>query len=86
MKKEFLVRKSITEIEGKPHVETYSEEEFIRCRDCLFWKQNTGYKRFGVCDGVQREATWYCADAISRNDYHSEGDSLFSFIEFDKKE
>ena len=34
MKKDFIVRRSITTIEGKPHVETYSEQELDRCKNC----------------------------------------------------
>lgn len=31
-------------IEGKPHVETYSEQELIRCKDCAYWQDNNdGY-------------------------------------------
>jgi len=34
MKKDFIVRRSITMVEGKPHVETYSEQELVHCKDC----------------------------------------------------
>jgi len=37
MKKDFIVRRSITTVEGKPHVETYSEQELVRCKDCISW-------------------------------------------------
>ena len=41
MKKDFIVRRSIYEIEGKPHIETYSEQELVRCGNC---------KYFSICD------------------------------------
>ena len=34
IKKDFIVRRTITEVEGKQHVETYSEQELIRCKNC----------------------------------------------------
>ena len=33
-KKEFIVKRTVTEIEGRPHVQTYSEIELIRCKNC----------------------------------------------------
>lgn len=55
MKKDFIVKRSITMIEGKPHVETYSEQELVRCKDCRRY-----YANGGNCDQVL--ADWFCAD------------------------
>lgn len=64
MKKDFIVRRSITMIEGKPHVETYSEQELIRCKNCKHWETESAL--FGKCElwhlcGVYGE-DWFCAD------------------------
>ena len=67
MKKDFVVTRSITEIEGKPHVETISEAELARCKDCkngirlddtnyfICTKPFTGYRQAHTGD-------WFCAD------------------------
>ena len=60
MKRDFVVRRSITMVEGKPHVETYSEHELVRCKDC---------KKHGDYDchitSLTSQTTlddWFCAD------------------------
>ena len=71
MKKDFIVRRSITMIEGKPHVETYSEQELVRCNDCeSFWQEEvvdhfTGEKKIAICCGKGnrlKSRDWFCAD------------------------
>jgi hypothetical protein len=66
MKKDFIVRRSITMVEGKPHVETYSEQELIRCKDC---KNACVYDDDEViCTHIdsngndKHPADWFCAD------------------------
>jgi hypothetical protein len=66
MKKDFIVRRSITMVEGKPHVETYSEQELVRCKDCKH------YRYYGLSEETVSECTidhcenpdgdWFCAD------------------------
>lgn len=70
MKKDFIVRRSITMVEGKPHVETYSEQELIRCKDCIH------YRYYGLSKETISECTidhtenpdgdWFCADGERR--------------------
>lgn len=36
MKKTFISRRSITMVDGKPHVEIYSEQELVMCKDCKY--------------------------------------------------
>ena len=60
MKKDFVVTRSITEIEGKPHVETISEAELVRCKDCHFYKGTGWCNRSGIHLEVNDE--WFCAD------------------------
>ena len=65
MKKDFIVRRSITMIEGKPHVETYSEMELVRCNSCLhFHQDNIPEDGCGFCELLSRtyEGNHYCAD------------------------
>lgn len=64
MKKDFIVRRSITMIEGKPHVETYSEQELVRCKGCKHWQRNTEVRNFGFCylSSKVRSEEWFCAD------------------------
>jgi hypothetical protein len=64
MKKDFIVRRSITMVEGKPHVETYSEQELVRCKDCKYWKDNCCYNRIIPCP--QPDESWFCADGERR--------------------
>ena len=68
MKKDFIVRRNITMIDGKPHVETYSEQELVRCKDCKHRDPEDG-----KCDsghGIQwqlpRSDDWFCADGERR--------------------
>ena len=63
MKKDFIVRRSITMIDGKPHVETYSEQELIRCKDCKY-VECEGVEGFLVCDlsGFSHSPEFFCAD------------------------
>lgn len=65
MKKDFIVRRSITMIEGKPHVETYSEQELVRCKDCNYGVKSSD--DFMLCiKGVKfdqyKKPDWFCAD------------------------
>ena len=59
MKKDFIVRRTITMIDGKPHVETYSEQELIRCENC---KHGTEYGNGTKCefDGYEYPDDFYC--------------------------
>ena len=62
MKKDFIVKRSITMVENKPHVETYSEQELVRCKDCGNKKcwERTGDVVCGI-DGNPHEPDWFCA-------------------------
>lgn len=60
MKKDFIVRRSITMIEGKPHVETYSESELVRCRDCEY--RNNPLACRMESEGMHTTDDWFCAD------------------------
>ena len=59
MKKDFIVRRSITTIEGKPHVETYSEQELVRCKDC---KYNDDGECIIKAGWFPVKPDWFCAD------------------------
>lgn len=63
MEKDFIVRRSITMVEGKPHVETYSEQELIRCKDCGN-RECDGRAGKVVCGitGESHSRLWFCAD------------------------
>lgn len=66
MKKDFIVRRSITMVDGKPHVETYSEQELVRCKDCIHWDDHL--EECSNSDSVcfrngMTGADWFCADA-----------------------
>lgn len=60
MKKDFIVRRSITMVEGKPHVETYSEQELVRCKDCK--KRYTVHCIQEEVGNINNQDDWYCAD------------------------
>jgi hypothetical protein len=65
MKKDFIVRRSITMVEGKPFVETYSEQELVRCKDCVFGEQiKDRYicTNAGHCQSKSNKPDWFCAD------------------------
>lgn len=75
-KKDFIVKRTITMIDGKPHVETYSEEELIRCEDCIFGLQCiqprndnldfdyiTCSKPYVGIGCANHKPDWFCADA-----------------------
>ena len=73
MKKDFIVRRSITMVEGKPHVETYSEQELVRCENCKhgFRLDDTNYIICNKPFASNREthtADWFCADGDRRTD------------------
>ena len=75
MKKMFIQRRSIPEIEGNLHVETYSEEELITCKDCKYWRKlMLNMDGEGVCrsdkvtNGLVTPPNWYCADNFKRTD------------------
>lgn len=60
MKKDFIVRRSITMVEGKPHVGTYSEQELVRCKDCNHYDNDMIYcNKFGI-QNINND--WFCAD------------------------
>ena len=68
MKKDFIVRRSITMVEGKPHVETYSEQELVRCKDCQF--HYDGENKVDVWDtcrlhSINTEPDNYCSWAVT---------------------
>ena len=76
MKKDFIVRRSITMVEGKPHVETYSEQELVRCKDCKnVCMCDTSeilpgipiYAKCSLTDKVHKPE-WFCADGKGRDE------------------
>ena len=73
MKKDFIVRRSITMIDGKPHVETYSEQELVRCKDCKYgqyeeWDNGECVDKTVYCDGYGiHKPDWFCADGERRD-------------------
>jgi hypothetical protein len=74
MKKDFIVRRSITMVEGKPHVETYSEQELVRCKDCKYLIDHYGFMNDGYCANMRDEycvefkpdKDWFCAGGERR--------------------
>ena len=74
MKKDFIVRRSIIIIEGKPHVETYSEQELIRCKNCKYCVKEPNGELYCDILAVEYEpfgskkvtADWFCADGKRR--------------------
>lgn len=64
IKKDFIVCRSITMLEGKPYVNNYSEQELIRCKDCKHYR---GDKM--LCPSALRipNPDWFCADGERRN-------------------
>ena len=72
MKKDFIVRRSITMVEGKPHVETYSEQELVLCKDCVYWDEECTEEcdnSDSVCYHNGRcKPDWFCADGKRRDD------------------
>lgn len=64
MKKDFIVRRSITMVEGKPHVETYSEQELVRCKDCRHGEKVNAVYLCGKSRGfgIAHAPDWFCAD------------------------
>lgn len=71
MKKlDFIVSRTVTEIEGYPCVSTYSERELIRCKNCKHWRteadSNDG--KF-PCNNVLTFTSpdWFCADGEKLN-------------------
>ena len=70
MKKDFIVRRSITMVEGKPHVETYSEQDLVRCKDCKYaevlkWLDDAIVCKKHNYTGVRPEE-FFCADGERR--------------------
>ena len=55
MKKDFIVRRSITMVEGKPFVETYSEQELVRCKDCAYLNRDQRFMNYGYCSYFKDE-------------------------------
>ena len=70
MKKDFIVRRSIIMVEGKPFVETYSEQELIRCKDCKNRFDGCCYNRKSdrTNFGVFVADDWFCGDGERRDD------------------
>ena len=80
MKKDFIVRRSVFYVEGKPHVETYSEEPLVKCENCRYAVRHCSDSVFGkhlyVCKHVRqigREGDaihteeWFCADGVEKH-------------------
>lgn len=69
MKKDFVVTRSITEIEGKPHVETISEAELVRCKCCVHRGNPKKCMLAVICEQnnfpyffIDNHGEWFCAD------------------------
>ena len=62
MKKDYIVRRSITTVEGKQHVETYSEQELVRCKDCK--KHDTNDCHITYLTTQKTPNDWFCADGV----------------------
>ena len=67
IKKDFIVYRTIIDIEGKPHVSTYSEEELVHCKDCIHYRfYGLEYDTMSECTINHTEnpsEDWFCADA-----------------------
>ena len=69
-KRDFIVRRSIYLIENKPHVESYSEQELIRCKDCAhrgnpekcIVANNAYNKGLMLISLLDNNGEWFCAD------------------------
>lgn len=80
MTKEFIVRRSVTMIGDIPYVTTFSEQPFIRCRDCkhavLTYDGEVKYCKFWQADEdgtyggdpLYLDGDFYCAAADERTD------------------
>ena len=72
MKKDFIVRRTIVDIEGKPHVYTYSEQELVHCKDCIHYRYyGQQYETVSECKINHEEnpdEDWFCADGEKRNE------------------
>lgn len=69
IKKDFIVRRTITYVEGRPVVTTYSEEELTRCKDCEHGESNDLGEvicQLRVGPDAFRPENWFCADGIRR--------------------
>ena len=77
MKKAFIVRRSITMVEGKPHVETYSEQELVLCKDCKYYDGNGTCMKNGIAFLTDR---WFCADGEGRRN-HERTESACAIID-----
>lgn len=59
-------------IDGKPHVETYSEQELVRFVDCKWWHESETHKGYGDCgqaNGITlKSSDWFCADGEKRTE------------------
>lgn len=59
---------------GKPHVETYSEQELVRCKDCKHgqyeeWDNGEFVDKTVYCDGYgTHKPDLFCADGERRTD------------------
>ena len=69
IKKDFIVHRTIIDIEGKPYVSTYSEEELIRCKDCKKHRkedckvEHHDFYPDGEVYSFIPDDDWFCADA-----------------------
>ena len=71
MKKDFIVRRSIFYVEGKPHVETYSEEPLVRCKDCHYGIRNSKEDIFcikAIYNDKYKRPDWFCADGVMKDE------------------
>ena len=71
MKKDIIVTRSITTLEGKPHIETISEQELVHCKECryAFYREGLVLEGHVFCTkpGTERGQAvkpddWFCAD------------------------
>lgn len=40
----------------------------VRCRDCKYWKDQSGTPKWLPCCEIQTSGMWYCADGERRDD------------------
>ena len=63
-------------IEGKPHVETYSEQELVRCKDCKHIGDSLNCHVALIADLLKDARVftykvtddWFCADGVKRDE------------------
>lgn len=69
-KKDFIVTRSITAVEGKPHVETISERELIKCKDCIYYTDCLCWNVPKNETPRPKEKTFFCADGKRKGGEH----------------